>query len=96
MSNKIIFKKYDETYKPLLKNLTMFLNSFHSLSLSEEFWQIIIGTWLRQLILVYYRNNFLDLSKNNEVLFDKVELYPPIDYYEFLRNCDTKKFQFGH
>ena len=95
MSNKIIFKKYDESYKPLLKNLTVFLNSFHSLSLSEEFWQVIIGSWLRQLILVYYRNDFLNLSKNNEVLFDKIELYPPIDHYEFLRNCDTEKFQFG-
>lgn len=95
MSNKIIFKKYDETYKPLLKNLTVFLNSFHSLSLSEEFWQIIIGTWLRQLILIYYRNDLLDLSKNYEVLYDKIELYPPTDYYEFLKNYDTEKFQFG-
>lgn len=60
------------------------LNKYHSLNLSDEFWQIAFGYWLyRHICIVYEKYHYLSKININESsikLLDKRSFFIPFDY----------------
>lgn len=93
-SKKKIFDKYnycEKIYKSIFIDLKNELNKIHSKNnYSSRFWEIIIGTWLKEFICVSYKNyNQIKYIKEN---YNIKEIYL-LDYkkFNFIVN-DTESF----
>ena len=69
ISKKEIYDRYnfcEKTFNSLLRDLVIELNSIHKIDYSQRSWDIIIGKWLRDFILISYKNYFqIDYALKN-------------------------------
>jgi putative transferase (TIGR04331 family) len=80
----------------LIKELTSFLNQYHSLNKSESYWRIIIGPWLLIYISVIWDrweaiSSAINLNEKIETYFirDALLRSPPKDFVEFREAHDS-------
>ena len=67
--NKLYFQ-YKKLYSSYLKKITIILNNYHEKKYSKDYWEPIIGLYLRRFI-----TNYLFLNK-----IDKIKLFKRANY----------------
>ncbi len=86
------------TYELFLSALTIYLNNYHRVNHSENYWRVIIGPWLLQsLCIIFDRWETLQKSfKENENKIDEVniirfdeELLISDNFYSFTKRMET-------
>ncbi len=82
-----LYSQYKKLYHRYLKRLTVILNSYHGKNFNEDYWEPIIGLYLRRFIL-----NYLFLDKMNRIKLLKKTKFDQINYFknynEFAENND--------
>ena len=80
----------------LLKELTLFLNQYHSQNKSERYWRIIIGPWLLAYVSIIWDrweaiSSAIDLNEKMETYFirDALLRRPQNDFAEFREAHDS-------
>ena len=66
---KEVYIQYKKKYSYYLKKVVFIINKIHKTSYDENYWEPIIGIYLRRFII-----NFLFLKKKKEILFNKTTI----------------------
>ena len=91
-------KKFKSLKKDFIIEISRALNHIHNKKYSFSEWRILIGPWLNIALNIYFYYNFFIkfLSKNSKekiIEIKSVKYLPPLDYIEFFRFINTKKYQ---
>ena len=76
------FNHINKIYEKNLIYLTKYLNKYHKVNFSKEYWRILIGVWLQKFISLVF-DRWLSLKKVNKK-YKKINLK--------IRNYDIEKF----
>lgn len=84
------------TYELFLDSLTIYLNKYHGVNQSKNYWRVIISPWLLQSICITFdrwetlKNNFKEnsISEINIIKFDEENLTSK-DFYDFTEKMET-------
>lgn len=91
--NKLYFQ-YRKLYSNYLKKITVILNDYHNKQYDKDYWEPIIGLYLRRFI-----TNFLFFHKEKKNFFKKPNL-KKINFYksftDFVSNNDYLFYKFNH
>ena len=85
-----LYSHYKKLYPKYLKRLTLVLNDCHQKQFNKEYWEPIIGLFLRRFIINYLlsqKNLKKKLQKKLEL--EKIEFFK--SYSEFANNYDFKQ-----
>ena len=92
---KEVYIQYNKKYSYYLKKVVFIINKIHKTNYDENYWEPIIGIYLRRFII-----NFLFLKKKKEILFNKPTIKNSkffLDYQEFsehFNKVDHKKIKY--
>ena len=68
--NKLYFQ-YKKLYPRYLRKLIFILNSVHGKDFNQNYWESIIGIYLRRFLLIYL---FFKNNPKNRILFEKLDI----------------------
>lgn len=76
----------EKIYKKLLNEISIQLNILHGTNNSKRYWEIIIGDWLKDIVLVCHKNFFNCKNVINKIKFSNYIAVRDNDYSLHTRN----------
>lgn len=84
----LIYKIYKKNYPIYLNKLILILNKYHKVDYSNDFWEPIIGIYIRKVLSNFYLVNFINKNKIiNKVSFN----YKKIEFAKKYIDLDKNK-----
>ena len=60
------FEYLNEIYERILTHLAKFLNTYHDVNFTKQYWRVILGTWLYRFICVVFEKLILSIRTGND------------------------------
>ena len=90
-----LYSHYKKLYPKYLKRLTLVLNDCHQKQFNEEYWESIIGLYLRRFIINYlFSRKSRKRKLQKKIELKKIEFFK--SYSEFANNIDYKKINYEY
>ena len=93
--NKIYFQ-YKKLYASYLTKITLILNDYHKTKFDQNYWEAIIGIYLRRFILNYIFFDKISKGKKTFKIAKSKDFYFYKNYSQFTDYINLTKFNHKH